>query len=113
MFIKTYKIIGFLALSGLFCALILFVPSGVYAVENMPITPAADTVVLPPKILPAGFYQFNNLEIFKSPTVDEPPASIEVIQKNEKSCAVYENGKTNQPTPCIFNGDEDNRYTIL
>lgn len=105
--------IGFLALPGLFCALILFVPYSAYAVENTDITQASDNVTPTANSLPAGFYQFNNLEIFKSPAVDEPPASIDVIQKNEKSCVVYENGKTNQPTPCVFKDDQDNRYTVL
>ena len=112
MFTKTYKMIGFLALSGLFWGIFLFVSSSAYAVENMSITPVADKVILPSKMLPAGFYQFNNLEIFKSPTVDEPPTTIEVIQKNDNSCSVYENGKTDQPLSCIFNGNQDNNYVI-
>jgi len=116
MFTKTYKMIGFLALSGLFCALILFVPSEIYAVENTAentdITQASDNVTPTANGLPAGFYQFNNLEIFKGPTVDEPPAAIEVIQKNNKSCVVYENGKTDKSIPCVFNGDQDNNYII-
>jgi len=127
MFIKTYKMIGFLALSGLFFAFppeadspsakILFVPFSAYAVENIveniDITPASDKTASIINNLSAGFYQFNNLEIFKGPAVDEPQASIEVIQKNDGSCAVYKNGKTNQPTPCVFNGDQDNNYTVL
>ncbi len=89
--------IGFLALSGLFCALILFVPYSAYAVENT---------------LPAGLYQFNKLEIFKGPIVDKLPTTVEVIQKNEKSCVVYENGQTDKPLSCIFNGDQNNNYVI-
>jgi len=104
--------IGFLALSGLFCALILFVPSSVYAVENADITQASDNVAPTANGLSAGFYQFNKLEILKGPIVDEPPATIEVIQKNEKSCVVYENGKTDKPLSCIFNGDQNNNYVI-
>ena len=115
MFTKTYKMIGFLALSGLFCALILFVSSSAYAVENavenIDITPASDTASTA-NGLPAGFYQFNKLEIFKGPIVDDPPATIEVIQKNEKSCVVYENGKTDKPLSCIFNGNQDNNFII-
>ena len=107
--------IGFLALSGLFCALILFVSSSAYAVENIveniDITPASDTASTA-NGLPAGFYQFNKLEIFKGPIVDDPPATIEVIQKNEKSCVVYENGKTDKPLSCIFNGNQDNNFII-
>lgn len=101
--------IGFLALIGLF---VVFTP-GFYAlaVENLPLAAAADKV-MPSKSLSAGFYQFNNLEIFKSPAVDEPPATIEVIQKNEKSCVVYENGKTNLPLPCLFNNNENNVYLV-
>jgi len=113
MFTKTYKMIGFLALSGFFFALILFVPSSGYAVENTDITQASDNVASTANGLPAGFYQFDNLEIFKSPVVDEPPASIDVIQKNDKSCVVYKNGKTEQPTPCVFNGSQDNYYTVM
>lgn len=112
MFTKTYKMIEFLALSGLFCALILFVPSSGYAVENMDITPASDNVAPTANGLPAGFYQFNKLEIFKGPIVDDPPATIEVIQKNEKSCVVYENGKTDKPISCVFNGNQDNNYVV-
>lgn len=81
------------------------------AAENLPLSVAADKVA-PIRALPAGFYQFNNLEIFKSPAVDEPPTTIEVIQKNEKSCVVYENGKTNLPLPCLFNNNENNNYLI-
>jgi len=116
MFTKTYKMIGFLALSGLFCALILFVPYSAYAVENtvenIDITPASDNAASIINNLSAGFYQFNKLEIFKGPVVNEPPATIEVIQKNEKSCVVYENGKTDKPLPCVFNGDQDNNYVV-
>ncbi len=112
MFTKTYKMIGFLALSGLFCALFLFVPSNIYAVENTNITQASDNVAPIANGLPAGFYQFNKLEIFKGPIVDDPPATIEVIQKNEKSCVVYENGKTDKPLSCIFNGNQDNNFII-
>ncbi len=112
MFTKTYKMIGFLALSGLFVALISLIPNGAKAVENLPITPAADKIAIL-KALPAGFYQFNNLEIFKGPVVDEPPATIEVIQKNEKSCVVYESGKVSQPIPCVFDGDQNNNFTVL
>lgn len=112
MLTKTYQIIGFLALSGLFWGIFLFIFSSAYAVENVSITPIADKVVLPLKMLPAGFYQFNNLEIFKGPTVDEPPTTIEVIQKNDNSCSVYENGKTDKPLPCIFNGNQNNNYVV-
>ncbi len=70
-----------------------------YAVENLGTTPA-------------GFYQFNNLEIFKNPSVDEPPTVTEVIQKNEKSCVIYENGKTELPLSCSFKNNENNNYLI-
>jgi len=112
MFTKINKITYLLAILGLFCGLVLFIYSSVYAVENMDITPASDKVAPNAKTLSAGFYQFNNLEIFKGPTVDEPPTTIEVIQKNEKSCVVYENGKTDKPLPCIFNGDQNNNYLV-
>lgn len=109
MFIKLNKIIGFLALTGLFMTL---APSFyALAAENLPLAAAADKVSTS-KVLNAGFYQFNNLEIFKSPAVDEPPTTLEVIQKNEKSCVVYENGKTNLPLPCLFNNSENNNYLI-
>ena len=93
---KIKKITQILALSGLFTAFGFISLNFVLAAQD----------------LPAGFYQFNNLEIFKSPVVDEPPATIEVIQKNEKSCVVYENGKTNSPLPCVFNGNENNNYVV-
>ena len=122
MFTKTYKMIGFLAILGLLFAFsplgevpplaeILFVPSSAYAVENMDMTPASDTAPNAAS-LPAGFYQFNKLEILKGPVVDDPPATIEVIQKNEKSCVVYENGKTDQPISCVFNGNQDNNFVV-
>src|SRR3989344_4371265 len=109
MFKKSLKLVVFLALMGLFA---VFVP-GFYALaaENLPLIAVADKVA-PPKTLAAGFYQFNNFEIFKNPAVDEPPATIEVIQKNEKSCVVYENGKTNLPLPCLFSNNENNIYLI-
>jgi len=66
---NAYKNIRFLAILGLF---LFNAPLGVQAVENMSTTPT-------------GFHQFNNLEIFKSPSVDEPPAIVEAIQKNENS----------------------------
>ena len=117
MYIKTYKIIGFLTLSGLICALILFAPSSVCAVENtvenMGVAPASDKTVSIINNLSAGFYQFNKLEIFIGPNRDDPPATIETIQKYDISCFIYENGKTNQPIPCVFKDDQDNRYMIL
>ncbi|MFH1583496.1 MAG: hypothetical protein ABIB72_04265 [Candidatus Falkowbacteria bacterium] len=120
MFIKTCKISGILALSGLFCGLVLFIPFGAYAVENIventDIMPAADNLIsvtnTNTNTLPAGFYQFNSLEIFKGPVVDEPPATIEAIQKYDISCFVYENGKTDKPLPCVFSGDKDNYFTV-
>lgn len=112
MFTKTYKMTEFLALSGLFCALILFVSSSAYAVENAMMTPASDKTASIINNLSAGFYQFNELEILKGPLVDEPPATIEVIQKNNDSCFVYENGKTDKPLPCAFNGNQDNNYAV-
>ena len=110
MFTKSIKITGFLASLSLF----LVLTPGSYhslAAENFPLTTVADKVASP-KTLPAGFYQFNNLEIFKSPTLDEPPATIEVIQKNEKSCVVYENGKTDRPLSCSFKGEQNNNFLI-
>lgn len=110
MFIKSLKIIVFLASIGLFIAS----SAGFYALgaENLPLTAAADNILTANKNIGAGFYQFNDLEIFKSPTVDEPPATIEVIQKNEKSCVVYENGKTDRPLPCVFKGEQNNNFLV-
>lgn len=110
MFTKSLKTIGFLALTGLFMASAW----GFYALgaENLPLTAAADNVLTANKNIGAGFYQFNDLEIFKSPTVDEPPATIEVIQKNEKSCVVYENGKNDRPLPCLFSGEQNNNFLV-
>jgi len=87
------------------CALALFaLPFSVYAVENI----TASLI----NNLSAGFYQFNNLEILKGPGVDEAPATIEAIQKNDPSCVIYENGKTDQPLSCVFNGEQNNDYII-
>jgi len=70
---KAYKNVCFLAVLGLFLGVFLFyAPGGARAVENVSITPA-------------GFHQFDNLEIFKSPSVDEPPVIVEAILKNEKT----------------------------
>ncbi|KKR70181.1 MAG: hypothetical protein UU14_C0055G0003 [Candidatus Roizmanbacteria bacterium GW2011_GWB1_40_7] len=123
MRIKTRKITQILALISFFAAL----TPGFYALaaptllgrspdqnvgaENFPLTTAADKVV-PSKTLAAGFYQFNNLEIFKSPAVDEPPTTIEVIQRNEKSCFVYENGKNDRPLSCVFVGEQNNIFLV-
>ena len=96
-----------MALIGLFAASV----PGFYALAaELPLIAAADKVSN--KGLAAGFYQFNNLEIFKSPAVDEPPATVEIIQKNEKSCAVYENGKTDRPLACVFSGSQNNNYLV-
>lgn len=116
MFIKNYKIVRFLAVSGLFFALFLFVPFSIYAAETTTetanITQASDNVAPTANGLPASFYQFNKLEILKGPIVDEPPTTIEVIQKNDNSCFVYENGKTDKPLSCVFNGNQDNNYVV-
>lgn len=112
MFIKTHKIAGFLALSGLFLGIVLFFSPSAQAVENTDITQASSNVASIVNGLPAGFYQFNKLEILKGPIVDEPPATIEVIQNNDDSCSVYENGKTDKPLSCIFNGNQDNNYVV-
>ena len=112
MFTKTYKMIGFWALLGLFLGIFLFISSSAQAVENTDITQASDNVTPTANGLPAGFYQFNKLEILKGPVVDEPPATIEVIQKNDNACSVYENGKTDKPLSCIFNGDQNNNYIV-
>ncbi len=93
------KTIKFATILALYLGIFLFVVPSVYAVENAGATPA-------------GFYQFSNLEIFKGPVVDDPPAVIEAIQKNEKSCVVYENGKTDLPLSCAFNNNENNNYQI-
>ncbi|MEK7582183.1 MAG: hypothetical protein AAB488_02560 [Patescibacteria group bacterium] len=96
---KAYKNVCFLAVLWLFLGLFLFNTPSVRAVKNV-------------GIIPAGFYQFNNLEIFKSPSADEPPVVIEAIQKNEKSCVIYENGKTDSPLSCSFKDNENNNYLI-
>lgn len=107
MYTKIRKITKILALSSLFVGFSLVAS----AAQDLPLTTAADRVVLQ-KTLLAGFYQFNNLEIFKSPTVDEPPATIEVIQKNEKNCVVYENGKNDRPLLCVFRGEQNNNFLV-
>lgn len=106
---KSLKIISFLALMSLFA--VFEFNSFAIAAQTFPLDTAADKVA-PLKTLTAGFYQFNNLEIFKNSTVDEPPATIEVIQKNEKTCTVYENGKTDRPLPCFFKGEQNNNFLV-
>lgn len=109
MLTKIKKIVQILALTGTF----MVSAPGFYALaaENLPLTAAADKVASV-RTLAAGFYQFNNLEIFKSPAAIEPPATIEVIQKNEKSCVVYENGKNDRPLPCAFNSEQNNNFLV-
>ncbi|MBI2635030.1 MAG: hypothetical protein HYW79_00580 [Parcubacteria group bacterium] len=107
---KIRKITQILALSGLF-AVFSFIGLKFAVAQELPMTTAADKVPSL-KILPAGFYQFNNLNILKGPTLDEPPATIEAIQKNEDSCVVYENGKTDRPLPCVFNSEASNNFII-
>ena len=92
MTIKAYKSIKFLAYSGLFAAFVLVSFTASAQSGNLPLTAAADKVALTAAMV-QGFYQFNKLEILKGPAVDEAPVTIEVIQKNEKSCVVYENAK--------------------
>jgi len=105
---KSLKIISFLALTGLF---VISIPNFYASAAELPLDTVADKMANQ-KIVAAGFYQFNNLEIFKSPAVNEPPTTLEVIQKNEKSCAIYENGKNDRPISCIFNGEQNNNYLI-
>jgi len=102
------KTIKFSVILGLFLVIFLSAVFGASAIE---MTPAADKIDLA-SALPAGFYQFSNLEIFKGSSVDELPTAIEAIQKNEKSCVVYENGKTDLPLSCAFNKNESNNYQI-
>jgi hypothetical protein len=52
---KAYKNVCFLTVLGLFLGVFLFYAPSVLAVENV-------------STIPAGFYQFNNLEIFKNPS---------------------------------------------
>ncbi len=111
MFKKSVKFIGFSALLSSFLVLTPASHGLSLAAENLPLTAAADKV-LPTKAVSAGFYQFNNLEIFKTPSVSEPPATIEVIQKNEKSCVIYENGKNDRPLSCVFSGLQNNNYLV-
>ncbi len=96
MRIKIYNAIVFLALLGLFAVMAWSLPAEAKSVG-----------------IPAGFYQFNNLEIFKGPVVDEPPATIEALQKNDKSCVIYEGGKTNQPLPCAFENENLPYNTLI
>ena len=111
MLIKTYKLSKILALTGPFIALVFAFSGPVMAAENLPLVPAADRVDLTAALTP-GFYQFNNLEILKGPAADEVPTTIEVIQKNEKSCLVYENAKTDRPVPCVFGGAQNNIFAV-
>jgi len=103
---KSFKSISSLALTGLF---MVSAPSFYASAAELPLTAAADKMA-GSKIIAAGFYQFNNLEIFKTPAVNEPPATLEVTQKNEKS--IYENGKSERPIQCIFSGEQNNNYLV-
>ena len=69
---KAYKNVCFSAGLALFLGMFMYNTLNVQAVENVSTTPT-------------GFRQFNDLEIFKSPSTDEPTAVIESIQKNEKT----------------------------
>ena len=72
MFTKTYKNTCFLAILALFLGMFVY---------NIPSARAVESI----SAAPTGFRQFNDLEIFKSPSVDEPPAIVEAILKNEKT----------------------------
>jgi len=72
MFTKTYKNTCFLAILALFLGMFVY---------NIPSARAVESI----SAAPTGFHQFNNLEIFKSPSVDEPPAIVEAILINEKT----------------------------
>ena len=73
---KAYKNVRFLAVLGLIFGIFLL-----YAFIYGPSANAAENV----SSTATGFHQFNNLEIFKSPSVNEPPTTVEAIQKNEKT----------------------------
>ncbi len=85
MFNKTYKSIKFLGILSLFLGISILIASATFAAEKTDAKPlAVKSTAAVANISAAGFYQFNNLEISKNSTADEPPSSIEAIQKNEK-----------------------------
>ena len=78
-------------------ALAVFVPF--IALADTPPLAAAAGQVPDVRVVPPGFYQFNNLEIFKSPIFDEAPTEIVAIQKSSVDCSIYEGGNPNRSVP--------------
>lgn len=91
-------------------ALVVFMPSITLA-DTPPLTAAADQVSSV-RVVPPGFYQFNNLEIFKSPASDEAPTEIIAIQKISAACSIYEGGNPNRSVPCPEKTGEVTTYTV-
>ncbi len=92
-------------------ALAVFVPFIAMA-DTPPLTAAAEQIP-PVRVVPPGFYQFNGLEIFKSPTADEPPAELIAIQKSSAACAIFEGGNLSKAVPCPLKLGESVTYTVL
>ena len=110
MIIKfTIKRIDLAYWSAIF-ALAVFVPF--IALADTPPLAAAAGQVPDVRVVPPGFYQFNNLEIFKSPIFDEAPTEIVAIQKSSVDCSIYEGGNPNRSVPCPAKTDEATTYTI-
>ena len=99
-----------LASASILLALAVFVPFIALA-DTPPLTAAADQVSAV-RAVPPGVYQFNNLEIFKSPVFDEAPTEIVAIQKNSIDCSIYEGGNPNRSVPCPEKTDGITTYTI-
>lgn len=91
-------------------ALVVFLPFITLA-DTPPLTAAADQVSSV-RVVPPGFYQFNNLEIFKSPASDEAPTEIIAIQKNSAACSIFEGGNPSRSIPCLVKTDEVMTYTV-
>ena len=79
--------------------------------ETLPLTAAAEQIP-PVRVVPPGFYQFNNLEIFKGPEADEIPTELTAIQKSSAACAIYEGGNPQRTVPCPAKTGETTTYTV-
>ncbi len=90
--------------------MVLALPFVVLA-DTPPLTAAADQIPAV-RVVPPGFYQFNSLEIFKSPASDEAPTEIIAIQKISAACSIYEGGNPQRSVSCPAKTGEVTTYTV-
>lgn len=109
--IHSIKYLNLAYASAVLALSLLVLPPAILADEEPPLTAAADQVPSV-RVVPPGFYQFNNLTITSGPTADQAPAQIEVTQKSSAQCAIYEGGNPNKSLPCPSKGSETVTYLV-